>query len=1347
MKVVFVSNADTELLALRVAAETLVAGSRSSTVERSSGNCDGPSSRERVGELGADSLLISGSNRVRDAEAVLVRGFSPEREDAILAELPGAGAVIVRLLGGARSWPGGMEEVRNACATAGVALFAFGGEAWFDAETAALSTVPGEWLDALWPYLVGGGAKNLGRMLQLCASLVAARPTEVAPADDLPAVGRLNLCQIAVTTGSIEAGGRGNGVRAGGKPRSGRPSGEDGAAVGRGGRPVARDGQSGNGPTSRRGRTEDRAARPRIGVVLYRAQVIAGNVAFAADLCRALEDEGCEAIPVYTYSLRRTAGGGEGDGHPVAKLLAEAGVDGVITTTMAGGAYDAESGSFDGYPLAALEVPVLQAICSTAPSSTWRDSPLGLPPIDVAMSVAMPEVDGRIVTVPFSFKEVIDEDGLVGATLTAYRTDPSRTARVAQIAARTAGLRHIASRDKRVAIVLSAYPTKRSRLGNAVGLDTPASCVKLLRAMRDAGYRVDGLPENGDALMHALADGLTYGEYRELSGPAAGEVEPGSGGGRYGAGSVAAGGIVDPERELAPDNGSGQRASGLVMDAAGYFAAYERLDSGLRQRMEEAWLRPTAEGAFRFTGLDLGNVLVAVQPPRGTGGDPVAIYHSPDLPPTHEYVAFYRWLDEVWGADAIVHLGKHGTLEWLPGKGVGLSASCAPDGVLGSVPLVYPFIVNDPGEGIQAKRRSHAVIVDHLVPPLTTAESYGAIARLESLLDEHTRAAALDPGKLPAVRRSIVDLIIAERLHEDLAESAGGAIWRESGWQDSSQDALDGLLSGVDGYICELKDSVIRGGLHVLGEAPQGDAEIEMLKAMTRLAHGDVPSLRGAVGRAMHLEPEGSDRERIEEEEARLIVELRDRGFDPAAVGEIVSGLGCTGREAAGLESVLQWVAADLSGRLRATVGEIGSILRALAGRNVAPGPAGAPSRGMANVLPTGRNFYSADPRAIPSPFAWETGKRLADGLAERYLAEEGRYPRSVGIVVWGTATMRTTGDDIAEALALLGVKPVWDLQSGRVTSLELVSTAELGRPRIDVVLRVSGLFRDAFFNVIELFDQAVSLAAGAREPEAMNPVRASGTADARVFGPKPGSYGCGVLELMETGKWEGQADLAMVYLARSSYAYGGGHDGQTAEDSAERRFAAIDVALKNQDNREHDIFDSDDYFQDHGGLIAAAGLAAGRAAGLAGGETVGQAPRSYFGDSSNPERVRVRSLDEEAARVIRSRVVNPKWIAGMMRHGYKGGFEMSATVDYLFGYDATASVGRDWMYEAVTRAYAGDPEVRDFLLAHNPWALQAIVERLYEAVDRGMWGPSASALSILRDAEAEFEGWGEDRA
>ncbi|HET6774535.1 MAG TPA: cobaltochelatase subunit CobN, partial [Acidimicrobiales bacterium] len=1207
---------------------------------------------------------------------------------------------------------------------------------------------------------------------------------------------------------------------------------------------------------------ERRPDRPLIGVVFYRAHRVAGNTQFVADLCAAIDAAGGDALPVSCYSLRPDAEGRV----EALELLGEHGVDALVTTVLAMGRSGAAAptaadpaqtaaptaadpaqtaapptaadpaevpqraetaevadpgGTADGTQdddwqvpqLAGLGVPVIQAPACNRPRDDWADDQAGLTPLDVAMGVAIPEFDGRIVGPAFAFKEQVDDGDELGTPVIASRTDPGRVARVAGLAVRHARLRRTAPDDKRVAIVLSAYPTKRSRLGNAVGLDTPASVIDLLHALRDEGYRVDRIPGDGDALMAELADRLTYDRP-----------------------------TLTPEQAAL---GAGRMA---VADYLGWFAT---LPATARDEVTSIWGPPPGDvyvvgaapavsapgsvaqateptkgtragGGGRelvFPGLDLGGVLVTIQPPRGFGSDPIGAYHAPDVPPPHHYLAFYRWLDTGWGADAVVHVGKHGTLEWLPGKANALSEACYPDAALGEVPLVYPFVVNDPGEGTQAKRRAHAVVIDHLVPPMTRAEATDDVARLETLLDAYANAQAMDPAKLPALRRRVWELLVEAEIHRDLGLDDG-----------VDDDEFDDMVLHVDGYLCALKDAQIRGGLHVLGRPPEGEALVDLVLAVTRLPQGRVPSLRAVVAEDLGFDPRTERRHEVDkiEAECRSRVEAlavrdwtiapdtpatgapasrkpqpadagtetpptppatgahasreprqtdagtgsrtdadtgadgdwtdADRGADgdggsdadTGADGDWTHGDGDGGggsdggggdadAEAGGVgvavvDPVERWICARLVPALRATPDEIGNTLAALAGRYIPSGPSGAPTRGAAHVLPTGRNFYSVDPKALPSPLSWQVGQALADALVERHVAETGAPPATVGLVLWGTAAMRTSGDDAAQALALLGVRPLWDDDSGRVTGLEPIPIAELGRPRIDVTLRISGFFRDALPHVVSLLDDAVRLVAGLDESDADNPVRATGSTDARIWGPPPGGYGTGILPVIEQGSWRTDADLAEVYLAWSGFAYGRHRFGDPAPQEMRRRFAAIEVAVKNQDNREHDIFDSDDYLQDHGGMVAAVRALSGRA------------PRSWFGDTSDPATPRVRALAEEAARVVRSRVLNPRWIDAMRRHGYKGAFELAATVDYLFGYDATARVVEDWMYERVTEAYVGDPDVRGFFRESNPWALRAIAERLLEAGERGMWTASERARKTLIDAVLEAEGWEEQR-
>jgi cobaltochelatase CobN len=961
--------------------------------------------------------------------------------------------------------------------------------------------------------------------------------------------------------------------------------------------------------------------------------------------------------------------------------------------------------------------------------------------MDAAMQVAVPEFDGRLITVPFSFK-VEGPDGVP-----VYLADAERAARVAGIAVAHARLRGIPPAQRRLAIMLSSYPTKHARVGNAVGLDTPASAVILLRALRDAGYDLGGgFPEEGDELIHSL---------------------------------IAAGGH---DTEWLTD--SQLAANPVRVPAAAYERWFAALPGPLRDAMREHWGEPpgtlyTDNGDIVLAGLTFGNVVIMIQPPRGFGENPVAIYHDPDLPPSHHYLAAYRWLTESQRVDAVLHLGKHGTLEWLPGKGLGLSAECAPDAVLGAVPLIYPFIVNDPGEGTQAKRRGHATVIDHMIPPMARADTYGDMAKLEQLLDEYATVNALDPVKLPAVRAQIWTLIQSAQLHHDLHIEAQPA-----------DTEFDDFVLHVDGYLCEVKDALIRDGLHVLGSAPGGEQRIATVQAILRAnqvwgGRASLPGLRAVLADHFGLnEPRliseagqpadvpaalaaltgappsggpddappappaagsaprrsGADvLDMLEELAAKLVGGADATGWQPEKVPLVAAEV--LGGPAPQVAAVLEFAASEVVPRLARTTDEVTNVLRALDGRYIAAGPSGSPTRGLVNVLPTGRNFYSVDPKAIPSRNAWDTGSALAESLVQRHLADTGEYPRSVGLTVWGTSAMRTQGDDIAEVLALIGCRPRWDDASRRVTGFELVPLAELDRPRIDVTVRISGFFRDAFPHVITLLDDAIRAVAEADEPPESNFVRAHAQADlrehgdsrratTRIFGSKPGAYGAGLLPLMDARNWRTDADLAEVYTVWGGYAYGRGLDGREARDDMAASFRRISVAAKNTDTREHDIADADDYFQFHGGMVATVRHLTGRS------------PAAYIGDSALPDLVRTRTLAEETRRVFRARVVNPRWLAAMQRHGYKGAFEMAATVDYLFGYDATAGVVDDWMYEQLAASYVFDEQVAEFMRRSNPWALRGITERLLEAADRNLWQhPEQATLDQLRETYLDLEG------
>ena len=1274
----------------------------------------------------ADTDLLA----LRSATAGLPDGFPPVRAvslgkvttgEHLAAALAWPGSVpsvvVARLLGGIQSMPG-FRGLVEAARVRGQRLIVVSGTGSPDPELTAASTVSPAVVHEVTAYLQAGGADNLAQMLRFLADHLMLTGFGHAPPAEQPQHGVYH-------------------------------------------------------PDLPRGATVDDwlarrdPARPTAGLLFYRSHWMSGNLAFIDACVRDLEACGANALAVFTASLKDEAPAPGGvaaarwpaalslfvaDGRPLIDVL-------VTTLSFALGEVQPDGPTPAGWSVgafAALGVPVLQAICGGTARWQWEASQRGLNPLDTAMNVALPEFDGRIITVPVSFKEPLNgaapSDGAVH-----YAPVADRVSRVTGLALRFAALRRKANRDKRVAFVLTNSSGKAAKIGNAVGLDAPASLLRVLGAMRDAGYRVGELPADGDALIHALIDRCSYDE------------------------------TLLTAEQLA--NAAARVPAGL------YRRWFDDLPEGQRRRMADQWGEPPG-GAYvhddhiALAGLDLGNVFVALQPPRGYGMDPSAIYHQPDLPPPHNYHALYRWLRDAWHADAIVHMGKHGTLEWLPGKGVGLSADCFPDSFLADLPLFYPFILNDPGEGAQAKRRGHAVVIDHLTPPMTTADAYGPLGQLMQLVDEYYQVELLDPSKLPLLQQQIWNLIREAHLEDDLKYIMQKGEGHTHEWDDATTAEgtpvtlaqmrgreVSHLLQDLDGYLCELAGAQIRDGLHVLGQVPEGEQLVNLLQALTRLPNLDVPSLRGAVAGLFGLDLDGllaelgrplvaapadlarlADRplashadalETIDEFCHHLLDLLQKDEFRADSVetvlAETFAGMNA-GDASAPVRRVLSFVCERLVPALGQTTDEIANLLGGLAGRYVPAGPSGAPTRGMAHVLPTGRNFYAVDPRALPSAAAWQVGQELAREVVDRYRVETGDYPETVGISVWGTSAMRTHGDDVAEILALLGVRPLWQKENRRVVGFEVIPLADLGRPRIDVTIRISGFFRDAFPHLIELLDEAVQAVASRDEPPEENFVRkhylsdlaanvAAGLADAerqalyRVFGSQPGAYGAGLLSLIDERNWHDDADFAETYVNWGGYAYGADAQGVEARAAFRHRLAGVQVALHNQDNREHDIFDSDDYFQFHGGMIATI-----RA-------LTGKPPRSYFGDTHDPARPAVRDLKQEALRVFRTRVANPKWLEGITRHGYKGGLEMAATVDYLFGYDATAGIVEDWMYEQVARAYALDPAMQQFLARSNPWALHAIGERLLEAAQRGLWErPSPSTLAALRDAMLESE-------
>jgi len=1051
-------------------------------------------------------------------------------------------------------------------------------------------------------------------------------------------------------------------------------------------------------------------------VLFYRSHLQSANTSMFDGLIRTLEEAGLQPLPIAIASLK--------DAESVVlvnALIEQSNAQLMINTTgFSSNVVDApdvsSTPSVYRSPIV-KKIPIIQVVLSSSTEEDWHSYKQGLRSRDIAMQVSLPEMDGRIISRAICFKSNAYYSERCQISTVRYVLLEERARFVAELAKKTLALTHVPNNKKRIALILANYPTKDGRIGNGVGLDTPQSTIHILQGLARDGYSVNDIPEDGTALIKELLGAVT-------NNPNTLHFQP----------------------------------CWQSISMADYRKAFHQLPEVCRLAVIDRWGQPEDDPKCRqnrimLSGIRLGDVFVGIQPARGFNMDLVANYHDPDLIPPHNYLAFYFWMRHVYGIHAIVHVGKHGNLEWLPGKGVALSEQCWPDIALGPMPHFYPFIVNDPGEGSQAKRRAQAVIIDHLMPPMTRAEVYGELAELENLVDEYYQALGLDTRRETWLREKILEQVKTTHVLQELA------------CQKNAEE--NDILTELDTYLCDIKEAQIRHGLHILGELPARHKVCDTLVALMRLPRGTDSASMGLL-HAM-----------VDDMQLRQGDRLFDPldmtgdtwlGNKPAALMDITSSLWRTvGDTRERLELLAHaWIdqyvlhddvlnddldvnvkTEDFSRRYplthqqldfaktvllkaleKSVDREVNALLEGLRGLFIEPGPSGAPTRGRLDTLPTGRNFYSVDNRSIPSQAAWALGQKSATALIERHLQEHGDYPKKIGLSVWGTATMRTGGDDIAQAFALMGVKPVWAPGSQRIMDVEIVPSMLLPHPRVDVTLRVSGFFRDAFPNVMQLYDTAIQALMVYDEPGGLNTIQthiqqriqtltaegvdqktAERQASFRVFGSKPGAYGAGLQGLIDERCWETPSDLADAYLNWGGYAYGNiVGDGVEAKAAFQHQLSTLEAVVQNQDNREHDILDSDDYYQFQGGMTNAVATFSG------------QTPAVYHNDHSNPEAPKVRTLKEELNRVIRSRVLNPKWINAMREHGYKGAFEMAASVDYVFAYDATTNLVDDYQYEKIANALAFDPENKQFMEEHNPDALEELTERLLEATQRGLW-------------------------
>lgn len=1101
--------------------------------------------------------------------------------------------------------------------------------------------------------------------------------------------------------------------------------------------------------------------QPTIGLWFYESHWTHENTRYIDALVRTIEEEGANALPVFCNPVTETDEQEDAEWTVRNWFSDESGpvVDTVLSSFMfslsmseRGRSADDEGRDTEEVFLSELGVPVLQVMTTMRSRSRYEASDTGVMGFELALSVALPEFDGNVITHPISGKERMDDSADIGSAPKQHFPIDDRIDHAVRLAVNWARLRNLPNDEKKVAVVLHNYPPSDDGIGTAFGLDSPESAVNLLETLADRGYALDApatndrehdsLPTNGQDLVETLTAQLTL-----------------------------------DDRWVAPEDV--REKSVDVVSPEQYREWFGDTDERFQEHVIEEWDDPP-DRPFAIPGIEFENVLVTVQPPRGFGMDPSKVYHDSDLQPPHDYVAFYGWLRHTFAADAVVHLGTHGSLEWLPGKTVGLNGESAPDQLVSDLPNVYPYIINNPGEGTQAKRRSYAAIIDYLTPVMRNAGTYADLSDLADLANQY-REAGLQEARTDDGEH--IEQLIYETVEElDL--------WIELGFDGDSDPAdIDELTEHIHEYVTDVKTTQIRMGLHTLSEPPSGDRLIEYLVALTRLENPGAPSLRASVAGVLGVDYErmldepgtydddlgmtySEAADEVYETSIALVETLACHDFDPPVsehemgpddevnMNLLVVGIDTLGDTRAkrgahdNLREILAFICEEAAPRVRAASEEVPQIADALCGKYVEPGGSGAPTRGGVDLLPTGRNFYTLDPRKVPAKSAWRVGKEVAEGVVERHRDEHEKYPEEIGVVAWGTPTVRTRGETVAQVLALMGVEPEWT-DAGRIDDVHPIPLDDLDRPRIDVTTRVSGLFRDAFPQAASVIHDAVERVVSLDEPHEMNYVKkhverekerlqddegmnesdAQTAATHRVFTTRPGGYGAGTNKVVDEGNWEDSADLADVYVQWGGYAMGKRGSVSAAHDSFERRLGSVDATVKIEDTAEQDEFDSSDWYAFHGGFINAVS------------ETAGEEPASYVGDSSDPDNVSVYTNEEKVRKAMRARVLNPDWLDSMEEHDYKGAGDLSTTVDVVLGWDATTGVISNTLWSDVAEAYAFDDDRREWMREVNPWAVESITQSLLEAIERGLWEADAETTDRLRDINLEVDADLEARA
>lgn len=1063
-----------------------------------------------------------------------------------------------------------------------------------------------------------------------------------------------------------------------------------------------------------------------VGIIINVLLIQKNNLAHIDALIRNIRKQGAIPLCVYSDMMPDQELGCEGVRSALERCMIYEGktiVDSIINTTAfslsilsdpGDGSKPKEDSIFELFG-----VPVLQGMTTLQTYEEWNDSVKGLDGLSLSWSVFQPEFDGQMITYPIATNEVIETE--LGNKKVATPIE-DRVEYLVRLAINWANLRHKKDSDKKVAIILHNNPPRNDNIGGAAGLDTPVSVYRMVERLEECGFHTEYEFEDGKDLIDRIIAGLTND-------------------GRW----------SSPESML-------EKSIDTVKKEQ-YQEWFDKFIPRIQDNLVKYWGEPVgdfmvAEEQILVPGILNGNIFIGLQPPRAFEEQAEEMYHSTDIPCPHQYIGFYNWVENIFKADVIIHVGTHGTIEWLPGKEVGLSKDCYSDICIGTIPHLYSYIINAPGEGTQAKRRTYPALIDYMIPSMVESGVYDELAEMDELMKQYYHSRCADPKKLPLIERQLLDLALRINLNNDLDMT-----------KEQMEDDVEGCIHELHSWISKVQACDINDGFHIFGLVPEGDRFRNMLKMLIRNRNGEVPSLRQAICELLGLDlekllaaPETATEDgksygillaEVDEIGRKLFLELEKHEYDPRAIDDIVSKYKKRGRNTTGaLKDCLSFVCTFVKPRVERITDEMDNFIGGVQGRFVPPGPSGAPTRGNATILPTGRNFYSVDPGAMPSRSSWEIGQTLGKQFIKRFIEDEGKYPESVSILVYATEAMRTYGDDISEIFYLVGVRPVWLGNTDRVIGIEAIPMKELGRPRIDVTLRITGLFRDAFPNLIERVEDAVNLVAALDEPGDINFIRKHVDEEVielvkkgvdldqarkhsllRVFGDAPGAYGAGVNNVVESKKWNDVTDLGKVYTTWGCHAYGKKIHGDKLPEVFALRMKKANAAVKNESTREFDMLDSDDFYNYFGGMVAAITTHSGE-----------QKP-AYVPSTSDRDHIETLSLHEEASRVMRARVNNPKWIEGLKKHGYSGAKQVSSMVDFAFGWDATTNVIDDWMYDCIAERYAFNTENSDWMRDVNPWALQNVAERLLEAHQRGMWNTDEESVNKLTQIYMEMEG------